>query len=137
MDAGKPRVLIVDDETSYLRAMTDILERSRLEVRFAEDAQEAMAVLADWSPHLLLLDVMLPRVSGLTLLKRLRADARWKGLPVVVASALARPEDRDAGEKAGADAYLTKPFTSSELRSVLRQFIPILGTAELDAGAGG
>ena len=131
---GKPRVLIVDDEASYRRAVSDILERSRLEVRYAADALEAMEVLRSWQPDVLLLDVMMPGVSGLALLRRLRGDSKWKDLPVVIVSALAQKQDQDAGEAAGASAYLTKPFSSSELRRVLRQFIPVIGTAELEAG---
>ncbi|HLC20701.1 MAG TPA: response regulator [Candidatus Methylomirabilis sp.] len=133
-DAGKPRVLIVDDESPYRQAVADILQRSRLEVRYAGDALEGMEVLRSWSPDVLLLDVMMPNVSGLTLLKRLRADPRWKDLPVVMVSALARKDDMEAGKAAGANEYLTKPFTTADLRRVLRRFIQVLGTAELEAG---
>ena len=133
-DAGKPRVLIVDDESPYRQAVADILQRSRLEVRYAGDALEGMEVLRSWRPDVLLLDVMMPNVSGLTLLKRLRADPRWKDLPVVMVSALARKDDMEAGKAAGANEYLTKPFTTADLRRVLRRFIQVLGTAELEAG---
>jgi len=134
---GKPRVLIVDDEAPFRMVVAEILEQSRLEVRYAADVLEAMGVLRSWRPDIVLLDVMLPGTSGLALLKRLRADPKWKDLPIVIVSALTGKGDREAGQAAGANGYLTKPFTSSELRRLLRGYVQILGTAELQAGMAG
>lgn len=129
----RPRVLIVDDEAAFRSVVAEILEQSRLEVRNASDVFEAIGILRDWRPDVLLLDVMLPGASGLTLVKRLRADPRWKDLPVVIVSALAGKGDLEAGNAAGANAYLTKPFGASDLRRALSRYVQVLGTAELSA----
>ena len=128
---GKPRILVVDDELPFRRVVVDILEPYGLTVKQAGDAPEALATVKSWKPDLLLVDVMMPGGSGLALVKRLRAEAKWKRLPVIIVSALASKADREAGVQAGASAYLTKPFSASDLRQVLRQFVPVVGTAEL------
>jgi len=129
----KPRILVVDDELPFRQVVVDILEPYGLAVKQAGDAPEALATVKSWKPDLLLVDVMMPGGSGLALVKRLRAEAKWKRLPVIIVSALAGKSDREAGVQAGASAYLTKPFSASDLRLVLRQFIPVVGTAELQA----
>jgi len=131
---GKPRILVVDDELSFRQVVVDILEPYGLMVKQAADAPEALATVKSWKPDLLLVDVMMPGGSGLALIKRLRTEPRWHRLPVIIVSALAGKADRDAGQEAGANGYLTKPFTAAELRQVLRQYIPVVGTAELQAG---
>jgi len=131
---GRPRALVVDDEAPFRKVVTEILEQRRLEVRCAADIIEAMDVLRSWRPDILLLDVMMPGGSGLALLKRLRLDPKWRRLPIVIVSALAEKRDREAGIAAGANAYLTKPFSSSDLRRALSGYVRVLGTAELQAG---
>ena len=128
---GKPRILVVDDELPFRQVVVDILEPYGLTVRHAADAPEALGTVRSWKPDLLLVDVMMPGGCGLALVKRLRAEAKWHRLPVIIVSALAGKSDREAGVQAGASAYLTKPFSASDLRQVLRQFVPVVGTAEL------
>ena len=113
--------------------VAEVLEQSRLEVRYAADVFEAMGILTSWKPDILLLDVMLPGASGPALPKRLRAAPKRRGLPIVIVSALAGKADREAGQAAGANPYLTKPFSPSYLRGVLTGYVPVLGTAELQA----
>jgi len=131
----QPRILVVDDERLCLQGMEDFLARYRLEVRSAENSAAALDVLREWEPDVLLLDIMMPEVDGITLLRRLRADIRWIGLHVIVASARAGTEDRRKALEAGANAFLTKPFTASELKAALRMFVVLPGTAELQSSA--
>jgi DNA-binding response OmpR family regulator len=130
-----PRVLVVDDEPAFVHGMEDFLQTYRLEVRTAVSAASALGVLQSWRPDVVTLDVMLPRVDGITLLKRLRADSRWSHLPVIVASALAGKEDRQRALEAGASTFIAKPFTMAELRAALRRFVLFPGTSELSFAA--
>jgi two-component system OmpR family response regulator len=126
-----PRSLVVDDEVAYVQGMRDFLHTYRLDVRTAESATSALGVLQRWRPGVVILDVMLPEVDGIALLKRLRADSRWAHLPVIVASALAGEEDLQRALEAGASTFISKPFTMAELRAALRRFVLFPGTSEL------
>lgn len=92
-----------------------VLQEEGYRVRVARDGQEALDALAAELPDLLLLDVMLPRVSGFEVCERIRANARWRGLRVVMLSAKGREVEVQKGLALGADAYVTKPFAIKEL----------------------
>jgi DNA-binding response OmpR family regulator len=131
----KPRVLIVDDETDYCEAMQDVLENAGANVFIANDAYSAQTLFRLMVPDLLILDVMMPGMSGLELVGMLQAQVGWEQVPVIVASALAQSADRIAALDAGADAFLAKPFCSSELRAIARRFLPLAKTGELVSAA--
>lgn len=124
-------VLIVDDESAYTDVMRQVLEDYGLEVRVARDAVQALRTLRDSRPDLILLDVMMPEVDGLTLLRMLRTDPDWPRIPVVVVSARATEADRQAALQAGADGFLAKPFTAQEMRAVLRRHLSLPRTDAL------
>lgn len=115
------RVLIVEDERHIIESLTFVLEREGFEVAAALDGESAMARLRAGRPHIVLLDLMLPRMSGLEVLKQVRADAQLASLPVVVLTAKGREHDRRMAEEIGADVFMTKPFSNSEVVEAVRR----------------
>jgi two-component system phosphate regulon response regulator PhoB len=121
-------VLIVEDEPAIQELVAVNLEHAGLRVLRAASAEEALRLLAQALPDVVLLDWMLPGQSGLALARRLRAEARTRELPIIFLTARADEPDRIAGLEAGADDYVVKPFSTRELvariRSVLRRRKP-------------
>lgn len=127
-DEEKPRVLVVDDEAAIRDYLLLGLEYEGFAVRVAADAAEARVVVRQWSPHVILLDVMMPGESGFHLGEALRQDPR----PILIfLTARDAVEDRVYGLDLGADDYLVKPFAFKELvariRRHLRRQNPTLG----------
>ncbi|MFO1268803.1 MAG: response regulator [Rubrivivax sp.] len=108
-------ILIADDEPNIVLSLEFVLEEEGYRVRVARDGQEALDALAAELPDLVLLDVMLPRVSGFEVCERIRADPRWRHLRVVMLSAKGREVEVRKGLALGADAYVTKPFAIKDL----------------------
>lgn len=108
-------ILIADDEPNIVLSLEFVLQEAGYRVRVARDGQEALDALAAELPDLLLLDVMLPRVSGFDVCQRVRANAQWRNLRVVMLSAKGREVEVQKGLALGADAYVTKPFAIKEL----------------------
>ena len=123
VDATTVRVLVVDDEASLAEVVSMALRYEGWEVRTAEDGLTAVRIARDFRPDLAVLDVMLPDMSGLDVLRRLRAEA--PDLPVLFLTARDAVEDRINGLTAGGDDYVTKPFSLQEvvvrLRGLLRR----------------
>jgi DNA-binding response OmpR family regulator len=114
---SSPRVLVVDDERS-IREMLELGLTSRgFQVRSAVDGQAAIPLIRDWKPEIIVLDVMLPKIDGLSLLPAIR---RLTEAPIVMLSAKGEVEDRIEGLDRGADDYVGKPFEMTELVSRLR-----------------
>ncbi|HWH75464.1 MAG TPA: phosphate regulon transcriptional regulator PhoB [Methylibium sp.] len=139
------RVLVVEDEAAIAELIGLNLRHAGYEVTIAGSADAAQSEVDRVLPDLVILDWMLPGQSGLSLAKRWRADARTKELPVIMLTARADEGDKVAGLDAGADDYLTKPFSTHELmariRAVLRRKAPEaldsvveLGALKLDPG---
>jgi PAS domain S-box-containing protein len=115
---GRPRVLLADDNADMRAYVQRLLEEGGYEVRAVADGLAALTTLrGDFVPDLLLSDVMMPRLDGFGLLAAVRADPALAGLPVILLSARAGVEARVDGLGAGADDYLTKPFSARELRA--------------------
>ncbi len=123
-------ILVVEDEPSIQELISVGLKRSGHEVRRAASAEEAYGALVDALPDVILLDWMLPDASGPTLARRLRSEARTREVPIIMLTARAGDEDKVAGLGAGADDYVTKPFSPRELeariQAVLRRRAPQL-----------
>jgi two-component system phosphate regulon response regulator PhoB len=121
-------VLIVEDEPAILELIAVNLEHAGFETLRAQSGEEAVRLLGDILPDLVLLDWMLPGQSGLALARRLRGDSRSKEMPLIFLTARADEPDKLAGLEAGADDYITKPFSTKELvariRAVLRRKKP-------------
>lgn len=119
----RPLIVAADDEPDALRLVRLCLTRADFVVMTAVDGEEALALIAAESPDACVLDVAMPRVGGLEVVRRLRADPATAGLPVVLLTAAARLTDEASGHEAGADAYLTKPFSPAELVAAVRRLI--------------
>ncbi len=122
------RVLVVEDEAAIAELIAINLRHAGHAVTLAMDAEQAQAAVDGVLPDLVLLDWMLPGQSGLALAKRWRSQARTRELPVIMLTARVEESDKIAGLDAGADDYLTKPFSTNELmariRAVLRRKVP-------------
>jgi CheY-like chemotaxis protein len=116
------RILVVDDEPDFCEALHDILENDGYDVDRAPNAIEALSVLESVIPDLILTDVMMPGMDGLSFLRRIRSNPDWSKIPAMVVSAKGTPQDVAAATEAGADGYLTKPFSARELREAIRGF---------------
>lgn len=112
------RILLAEDERSLSRAVVALLERSNYAVDAVYDGVEALEYLASGNYDALILDIMMPRMDGLTVLKTLRA--RGNVIPVLMLTAKSEIDDKVAGLDAGANDYLTKPFSTRELLARLR-----------------
>ncbi len=109
------RVLIVDDEPNIVLSLEFLMKRAGFEVTVARNGREALDALAGPPPDLLLLDVMMPEFDGYEVCERIRADQAWAGTTIFMLTARGRDSERDRGLALGADAYVTKPFSTREL----------------------
>ncbi|MDB5883693.1 MAG: putative response regulator, OmpR [Ramlibacter sp.] len=133
-----PRVLLVEDEPAIAELVLVNLRHNGFEPVWAEDGIAAQRELDAVLPDAILLDWMLPGQSGLALARKWRADARTKTIPILMLTARGDEPDKVAGLDAGADDYITKPFSTQELlariRAVLRRRAPEQGSDALVAG---
>ena len=105
------RILIVEDDADMVALATRWLERARHKVQVASDGPAGLKLMeADPLPDLVLLDVMLPKVDGFEVLRRMRADKRTKGLPVIMVTSFTRDKDVQRGRELGANDYIVKPL---------------------------
>jgi two-component system phosphate regulon response regulator PhoB len=116
----KPRVLVVEDEAPLVAMLRYNLEREGFEVDEASNGEEALARIAELKPDVVLLDWMLPLVSGIEVCRQLRRAAATRSLPVIMLTARGEEADRVRGLDSGADDYVVKPFSPTELVARLR-----------------
>lgn len=107
--------LIVDDAPLNLKLLTVLLTANRYRVRTAESAEQALAILEDYLPELLVVDIRLPGMDGLALVRLLRAQPRYRDLVVVAVTASAMKGDEEVALAAGCDSYITKPIDTRTL----------------------
>ena len=117
------KILIADDEPNILVSLEYLMQREGFEVLLAHDGDEALALLRSARPDLLLLDVMMPGRDGFEVCQALRADEALKHTLVIMLSAKAREADIAKGLGVGADAYMTKPFSTRELVDQVRDLL--------------
>jgi two-component system, OmpR family, phosphate regulon response regulator PhoB len=133
-----PTVLVVEDESALVTLLRYNLERAGYRVLIATDGEEAMLVAAEETPDLVLLDWMLPQLSGIEVCRRLRGRQETRNVPIVMLTARTEEADRIRGLDTGADDYLTKPFSMTELlarlRAVMRRIRPSLAEDVVSVG---
>lgn len=126
------RVLIVEDEEALATLLDYNLTKEKFEVTVASDGEEALLKVEEEPPDVVILDWMLPKVSGIEICRRIRSRPETRNLPIIMLTARSEEADRIRGLETGADDYLTKPFSTNELiarvRAVLRRIRP--GLAE-------
>ena len=128
--AKKPLVLVVEDEAPLTTLLRYNLEKEGYRVNEARDGEEALMLADEEMPDLTLLDWMLPKISGIEVCRRLRGRAESRNMPIIMLTARGEETDRIRGLDTGADDYITKPFSMTELlarvRAVLRRIRPAL-----------
>ncbi|MFC4352408.1 phosphate regulon transcriptional regulator PhoB [Fodinicurvata halophila] len=124
----KPVILIVEDEAALVTLLRYNLEREGFRLLEARDGEEALVLAQEEKPDLILLDWMLPLVSGLQVCRQLRRDRETREIPIILLTARGEETDKVRGLESGADDYITKPFSPAELtarvRAVLRRAVP-------------
>jgi DNA-binding response OmpR family regulator len=117
------KILIADDEPNILISLDYLMKREGFEVHLAHDGLEALAMLQRERPRLVLLDVMMPHMSGFEVCQALRADDQLKDTLVLMLTAKGRDTDIAKGLAMGADAYMSKPFSTKELVQKVRSLL--------------
>jgi CheY-like chemotaxis protein len=116
-------ILIVDDQPTNTKLLAFLLTAKGYEVRTAATADEALAVLAEWRPRLILMDIQLPGMDGLTLTRRLKADPATSDIPIIAATAYAMKGDEERALEAGCSGYITKPIDTRQLPGVIARLL--------------
>jgi DNA-binding response OmpR family regulator len=117
------RILIVDDEPNIVVPLEFLMKREGYDVAVAVDGQAALDALERGAPDLVILDVMLPRMSGFEVCRKIRADARFGALRILMLTAKGRDSEVEKGLGLGADAYVTKPFSTRDLVAKVRALL--------------
>ena len=123
MNAPLARILVVDDEPANRALLRKLLSHHGYEVEEAGDGVEALLAVDEHAPDVICLDVMMPRMDGIEVCQRLRGQPQRAGLPILLLTALDRPEDRARGLEAGANDFLSKPFDDIELTARIRSLL--------------
>ena len=117
------KILIVDDEPNIVISLEFLMKKEGFEVAVANDGEEALAKVASFNPDLMLLDVMMPKKSGFEVCEALRADPGRAGLQIVMLTAKGRDTEVAKGLALGADAYVTKPFSTKDLVAKVKEML--------------
>ena len=110
-----PRILIADDSQPNAELLEAHLDGSGFDTRIAANGEDTLAAARDWKPDVILLDVMMPKLSGFEVCRQLRADPATKGVGILMVTALDQPTDVEQAVAAGTDDFITKPINKTEL----------------------
>jgi PleD family two-component response regulator len=113
--AAPPRVLIADDNPQGVELLEAYLSETGYDIQTAADGEETLRKVKQWQPDLILLDIMMPKISGFEVCKRLRADRATHDIAILMVTALDQPSDIERAAEAGTDDFLTKPINKNEL----------------------
>lgn len=117
------KILIVDDEPNIVISLEFLMQQSGYEVAIARDGEEALAQMVTFQPDLVLLDVMLPLRNGFEVCQKIRENSLWNQVKVVMLSAKGREIEVSKGLALGADAYITKPFSTKDLIAQVQRLL--------------
>ena len=123
VERSRPRVLVAEDDRSLRRLLELRLSVDGYEVRTVEDGNDAISMVRQWQPALLVCDVMMPRTSGLSVCRKLRAEAASAALPIVLLTARCFDADIESVMTLGGISFLNKPFNAEELNSMLQKVL--------------
>jgi twitching motility two-component system response regulator PilH len=116
------KILLVDDSKTELHYMSDLLSKRGFSVRTAENGEEAMRRLAEETPDLILMDVVMPGLNGFQLTRAITRDPRFSDVPVIVCTSKNQETDKVWGMRQGARDYIVKPVDANELITKIRAF---------------
>lgn len=114
------QVLLIEDEPNIIEAISFILSRDGWSVKTHSNGADAVEIVRERQPDVLILDVMLPGKSGYDILRELREDPHSANLPVLMLTARGQTKDREIAERAGCDAFMTKPFSNADVLETVR-----------------
>ncbi len=117
--ATKSTIMVVDDDPDLVDILRARLEQREFNVMGVYSGSQALAGLEKQKPNLIVLDIMMPKMDGLEVLRRLKAAPETSSIPIILLTALDKDEDISTGYKKGADHYITKPFKSAHLMTVI------------------
>ena len=117
------KILVVDDEPFICRSLTFVLRKGNYEVLEARDGEEALDAIRSHKPDLVFLDVMMPKVNGFEVTQQIRSDAAYDDVKIILLTAKGQECDREVGRQAGANDYLTKPFSPTKILDRARQIL--------------
>lgn len=117
------KILIADDEPNIIASLEFLMRQKGYEVRVAGNGAEALAAVAEFGPDLMLLDVMMPQMSGFDVCQKVRANPEWQRIKIIMLSAKGREAEVSKGLAVGADAYVTKPFSTKELVARVQEML--------------
>jgi len=117
------KVLIADDELYILESVSYVVRSAGMTPLTAEDGQEALRLAETEKPDLIILDVMLPKLSGLQVCQRLRENPLTRAVPILMLSARGQESDEAQGRRSGADDYMTKPFSPRRLKTRIEEMV--------------
>lgn len=117
------KVLIADDEPNIVTSLEFLLEHNGYDVRVAHDGQEVLDQLPEYRPDLILLDVMMPVRNGFEICQTIRANPEWRDMKIVMLTAKGRDIEATKGLALGADAYVTKPFSTKDLVERVKELL--------------
>jgi DNA-binding response OmpR family regulator len=116
-------ILVVDDEPFICRSLTFILRKDNYRVIEARNGEEALAAIRTHKPDLVFLDVMMPKMTGFQVTEQVRADASLSGVKIILLTAKGQECDREVGRIAGANDYMTKPFSPAKILDRTREIL--------------
>ena len=119
------RVLVVDDEPNIVMSLEFLMRRAGFEVAVARNGREALDALDGTPPDLLLLDLMMPEFDGYEVCEKIRARPDWNATKIVMLTARGREVERERGLSLGADAYVTKPFSTRDLVEQVKRMLDV------------
>ena len=117
-------ILYVEDNEFNRKIVKQLLAQTKYRLREAIDGETGLRMAQEELPHLILMDVQLPKMSGLEATRRLRADPRTAAVPIVVITSYALSGDAEKAKEAGATAYLAKPYSPRDLLAKIREIVP-------------
>ena len=118
------KILLIDDELDIVKLVESRLKINGYEVVVALDGQEALEKAREEKPDLILLDLMLPKLSGYKVCRMLKFDEKYKHIPIIMFTARVQESDEKLGFEVGADAYITKPFKPEVLLEKVKELLP-------------
>lgn len=117
------QILVVDDEPNILLSLEFLMKQAKYAVKTARDGEEALKVVADAPPDLILLDVNMPKCTGYQVCETIRANPEWQGVRIIMLTAKGRDIEREKGLALGADDYITKPFATQEVVDKVKELL--------------
>lgn len=123
------KVLIVDDETNIVISLEFLMKQAGYQSEVARDGEEALQKLADFQPDLILLDVMMPKINGFEVCRRIRENPQQQQLKIIMLTAKGREVEMTKGLELGANDYVVKPFSTKELVAKIKQHLEDYGSS--------